>query len=247
MGAVLKFIESHPALITIVVLLLAGIGFLIKHFFFSEKKASAPYIKAGGNISAGGDIVLGNKNADAKFGQKVIIGLVAIVLIVVLFLVWLYYDQIPIIAYEVSNKIVSTKGDNYIYDFDFNISTKKSNVLLGDRGMAVNEHINNSLGLHPNNPGDLKRLGFREGNFIVGDSEKILLEKAVSYSTRYRIATKEIKDKISIKYIVDAENDVTKLGLIAIFQSHYKYRLVAEIPIDFKNPDKQKGYFKNVN
>lgn len=64
MGYVLKFIEAHPAFVTIVIFLLGGIGFLIRHFFFSEKKVSAPYIKSGGDISAGGDIVVGNKTVN---------------------------------------------------------------------------------------------------------------------------------------------------------------------------------------
>lgn len=64
MEVVLKFIEAHPALVTIIVFLLGGVGFLIKHFFFSEKKARAPYIKAGGDISAGGDIVVGSKTVN---------------------------------------------------------------------------------------------------------------------------------------------------------------------------------------
>ncbi len=61
MNAILKFIEEHPALITICLFFLGGVGFLIKRIFFSEKKSSAPYIKAGRDISAGGDIIVGNK------------------------------------------------------------------------------------------------------------------------------------------------------------------------------------------
>ncbi len=70
MGAVLKFIEAHPALVTIAVFLFGGIGFLIKHFLFLEKKASAPYIKAGGDISAGGDIVVGNKTINQSLSRE---------------------------------------------------------------------------------------------------------------------------------------------------------------------------------
>ena len=61
MSLIFKSIENNPALVTIGLFLLGGIGFLIKHFFFSEKKARSPYIKAGGDISAGGDIVVGDK------------------------------------------------------------------------------------------------------------------------------------------------------------------------------------------
>ncbi len=247
MSIILKFIEEHPALITICLFFLGGIGFLIKRIFFSEKKPSAPNIKAGRDIIAGGDIFVGDKVVGRKFGPKGwLISLTIIVLIPLLFLVWLYYDQVPVVMYEVSNKAISTEGDGYIYDFDFSISTRKNNVLLDERGMAVNELINNSLGLHPSNPGRLKRIGFRNGNFIVGDNEKQLLEKGVRLSTRYRISTKEKKDKVSIKYILDAENDVAKLGPFAIFQPHYKYRLIAEIPVNFSSPETQKGYFKRV-
>jgi len=62
MNSILKFIEEHPALITICLFFLGGVGFLIKRTFFSKKKANAPYIKAGRDISAGGDIIVGNKN-----------------------------------------------------------------------------------------------------------------------------------------------------------------------------------------
>ena len=61
MNTILKFIEEHPALITICLFFLGGVGFLIKHIFFSTKKSRAPYIKAGRDISAGGDIIVGNK------------------------------------------------------------------------------------------------------------------------------------------------------------------------------------------
>ena len=64
MASVLRFIETHPALIAIIVCFLGGIGFLIKHFFFSEEKTRVPYIKTGGDISAGGDIVIGNKTVN---------------------------------------------------------------------------------------------------------------------------------------------------------------------------------------
>ena len=62
MDSTLKFIEEHPALITICLFFLGGVGFLIKRIFFSKKKPNSPYIKAGRDISAGGDIIVGNKN-----------------------------------------------------------------------------------------------------------------------------------------------------------------------------------------
>lgn len=62
MNTILEFIEEHPALITICLFFLGGVGFLIKRIFFSKKKPNAPYIKAGRDISAGGDIIVGNKN-----------------------------------------------------------------------------------------------------------------------------------------------------------------------------------------
>ncbi len=62
MDTILKFIEEHPAFITICLFFLGGIGFLIKRIFFSKKKSDAPYVKAGRDISAGGDIIVGNKN-----------------------------------------------------------------------------------------------------------------------------------------------------------------------------------------
>lgn len=61
MKSILKFIEGYPTLITICLFFLGGAGYLIKRIFFSEKKPRAPYIKAGRDISAGGDIIVGNK------------------------------------------------------------------------------------------------------------------------------------------------------------------------------------------
>lgn len=56
-----KIIEEHPALITICLFFLGGVGFLIKHIFFSRKKPNAPRVEAGRDISVGGDIIVGNK------------------------------------------------------------------------------------------------------------------------------------------------------------------------------------------
>jgi hypothetical protein len=65
MNVIFEFIEKHPALITICLFLLGGVGFLIKRIFFPERKSNATYIKAGGDIIAGNKIVqhfLSNKN-----------------------------------------------------------------------------------------------------------------------------------------------------------------------------------------
>ncbi|MBU4312417.1 MAG: hypothetical protein KJ706_06845 [Candidatus Omnitrophica bacterium] len=62
MNTILKFIEEHPALITICLFFLGGAGFLIKRIFFSKKEPNAPHIKAGRDISTRGDIIVGNKN-----------------------------------------------------------------------------------------------------------------------------------------------------------------------------------------
>jgi len=70
MNTILKSIEEHPALITICLFFLGGAGFLIKRIFFSEKKSSTPYIKAGRDISAGGDIIVGNKNINQTQAEK---------------------------------------------------------------------------------------------------------------------------------------------------------------------------------
>ena len=61
MNTILRIIEEHPTLITVCLFFLGPVGFFIKRRFFSEKKSSAPYIKAGRDISAGGDIIVGNK------------------------------------------------------------------------------------------------------------------------------------------------------------------------------------------
>lgn len=61
MNTIMKAIEEHPALITICLFFLGGVGFLIKRKLFHENTSSAPFIKAGGDISAGGDIVVGDK------------------------------------------------------------------------------------------------------------------------------------------------------------------------------------------
>ena len=69
--AITGYIEAHPVLITIYLFFLGAIGFLIKHFFFSNKKSGATYIKAGRDISAGGDIVVGDKIINSsKNGSK---------------------------------------------------------------------------------------------------------------------------------------------------------------------------------
>ncbi len=54
-------LEQYPVQVTIILFILGIVGFLIKHFFFSARENSAPYIKAGGNISAGGAINVGNQ------------------------------------------------------------------------------------------------------------------------------------------------------------------------------------------
>jgi len=67
MNEFISQIESHPALIAILIfigtIIIGVIGFFIKKIFFPGKsKNSAPSINAGGSISAGGDITVGNKN-----------------------------------------------------------------------------------------------------------------------------------------------------------------------------------------
>ena len=62
MNTILKFIEGYPTLIAICLFFLGGVGFLIKRKFFSKEKSDAQHIKAGRDISAGGDIIVGNKN-----------------------------------------------------------------------------------------------------------------------------------------------------------------------------------------
>lgn len=61
MKDILKFIEEHPTLIAVCLFFLGGAGYLIKRVLFSDKKPSTPYIKAGRDISAGGDVIVGNK------------------------------------------------------------------------------------------------------------------------------------------------------------------------------------------
>jgi hypothetical protein len=45
----------------VIIFVLGIVGFFIKHFFFNKDKNSAPFIKAGKSITAGGDIAVGNK------------------------------------------------------------------------------------------------------------------------------------------------------------------------------------------
>ena len=71
LDSIMGYIEGHPVLITICIFFLGGIGFMIKHFFFSGKKQTALYIKAGRDISPGGDIVVGDKVVNSlKNGSK---------------------------------------------------------------------------------------------------------------------------------------------------------------------------------
>ena len=61
MNEFLSQLEQHPVLVTVIISVLGIVGFLIKHFFFNKDKNSAPFIKAGKSITAGGDIIVGNK------------------------------------------------------------------------------------------------------------------------------------------------------------------------------------------
>jgi len=61
MNEFLSQLEQHSVLVTIAIFVLGIGGFLIKHFFFNKDKKSAPFISAGGSVSAGGDITVGNK------------------------------------------------------------------------------------------------------------------------------------------------------------------------------------------
>ena len=65
MNEYLFLIEQYPVFVTIVIFLLGIFGFLIKHYFFRNDN-SAPYIKAGGKITAGGNISVGNKTIKHK-------------------------------------------------------------------------------------------------------------------------------------------------------------------------------------
>ena len=53
-------IEQHPVLVTVIIFFLGGAGFLLKKLLFKDK-ISAPFIKAEGEIRAGGDISVGNE------------------------------------------------------------------------------------------------------------------------------------------------------------------------------------------
>jgi hypothetical protein len=57
-------LENISFLFPIVVVFITAIGFLIRHYFFGKKDVigSVPFVKAGSHISAGGDIIIGNKS-----------------------------------------------------------------------------------------------------------------------------------------------------------------------------------------
>lgn len=177
---------------------------------------------------------------------SVIFGLIALISIV--FSIGLYFGEAPIVEYEISGKHLIKENNNYIHDFDISIFSRK-NMMLRDEGIAINELIegNSSIGLHPKHAGILKILGSREGNFFVGNNKERFFEKKVRYMTGYRIITEEEKDKISVKCIIDSRIDVARLGVLGIFNPDYEYRLIAEIPIDFRNQNIQKGYFKRIS
>lgn len=161
----------------------------------------------------------------------------------------LYYGETPIIAYEVFSKYSTKEGDEYVNDFDIAVSSIKDNIILRDRGLAVGELMEgkSSIGLHPKYCGKIKILGMREGKFFIGDTEESLLEKKVQLVSGYRVTTEKQKDKISVKYLLNAKLDISKLGVLCVFQPNYEYRLVADIPIDFKSSLSQRGYFKKVD
>ena len=60
MNEFLSLLEQYPVSVAIVIFLLGGLGFLIKHFFF-KRKDSVPLVKVGGKMSVGGDMIVGNK------------------------------------------------------------------------------------------------------------------------------------------------------------------------------------------
>lgn len=65
----LTIIEKHPVLITIILSILTVFGFLIKQLFFQEKtkrQKNKSVIQAGGDISAGRDIIAGDKKVINK-------------------------------------------------------------------------------------------------------------------------------------------------------------------------------------
>lgn len=177
---------------------------------------------------------------------SIIFGLIA--LSPIIFSIGLYFGEAPVVEYEIFGKNSIREGNNYTYDFDISIFSKKS-MILRDEGIAINELIEgtSSIGLHPKYAGRLKVLGTREGNFFVGDNEERYFEKRVQYTSGYRIIAEKEKDKIYVKYLINSRIDIARLGVFGIFNPNYEYRLVATIPIDFKNQNIQKGYFKRVD
>ena len=161
----------------------------------------------------------------------------------------LYFSSSPLISYEISNKKCFQEGNEYIYDVNLGIKCEKGRALLGDLFFPV--ETDKTILLQPGCDGNLNFAGvYEETGFTVQAKtdfpEKPFYRGGASHVYFLRFKTAEEKTVLSVIFRVDAMVDPAKLGFFSIFQPYYKYRYIANIPIDFKNTDRQKGYCRKA-
>ncbi len=161
----------------------------------------------------------------------------------------LYFSSSPLISYEISNKKCFQEGNEYIYDVNLGIKCEKGRALLGDLFFPV--ETDKTILLQPGCDGNLNFAGvYEETGFTVQAKtdfpEKPFYRGGASHVYFLRFKTAEEKTALSVIFRVDAMVDPAKLGFFSIFQPDYKYRYIANIPIDFKNTDRQKGYCRKA-
>lgn len=61
---IVDWANSNQGLVAILIAVISGFAYLI--FWFFTRKTKVPHIKAGGSISAGGDILVGSKKVNDK-------------------------------------------------------------------------------------------------------------------------------------------------------------------------------------
>lgn len=185
-----------------------------------------------------------------KYGflEILAITLSIVALIPVLIAVISYFLYKPTLTYDVGSKVLETEEGWNFYRFGLGIRCNKGTAIIS------NIFFSSDFGFIPENaPGssaiitydnNLEEVGFASIAKI-GDKEFPIYPHMV-YGYLLQLRSKENKQRVKLKLVIDASVDPMKQGLFSIFNNIYRYRFIKEIELDYKNLNRQEGSFSTL-
>lgn len=159
--------------------------------------------------------------------------------------IYLFYSEQPRISYIATPHRIVQGKDEYYYDWWLQVACDKGKILL--EGLYISPEQLVMHRVHPNQP-DRRFEGFAHIENASPFSVTFNYQNGVSpfypglsFMHLVRFGSKEKKETIKVKLIADMKIDNYKMGFLTVFQPNFSYRHVADIVLDFKNPDPSKN------